>query len=449
MPGRIARGVAGKRAKGGRRVAVSTHRERGRLNLLSSLKYRESRTFWFGATIASIAQASFLVSAGWLAFQLHGSGAVGLVTFATMLPLLIATPVGGLLADRMDRRTLVIGAQIVQGIVALMLGTQTVFGAMPLIELVLLVFLSGIARAVELPTVQTMLPNLVPPEELLNTYSLNGLGTLGSRFAGPAVMAPVLATRGAGLAFLIIAALYLPALSFILRVPRMPRANLRMVSVGEQIREGGRYVRQRGIVTLLLGVVALHCSLTMAFDSTLPLFAKQNLRGAGAIYSSLVAAIGLGAIAATLFLAGVRSPTMRGTLLFISAVMSGVATALMSIAGLWALAMLAMFVVGASQALFMTLAITLVQEAVPDMLRGRVTGIFIMSAGGIMSFGNLANGYLADRFGASPVLGLPAVLFVLLILLISALRPTLRRLYEEGTLPADRLEPVGVAAGNG
>ena len=147
-------------------MAVSTHQGRG-LNLLSSLKYRESRIFWFGATIASIAQAAFLVSAGWLAFQLHGSGAVGLVTFATMLPLLIATPVGGLLADRMDRRTLVIGAQIVQGIVALVLGIQTVFGAMPFAELVPLVFLSGIARAVELPTVQTMLPSLVPPEELL------------------------------------------------------------------------------------------------------------------------------------------------------------------------------------------------------------------------------------------------------------------------------------------
>ncbi len=430
-------------------MTIIGRRERGRLNLLSSLKYPVSRTFWFGATIASIAQAAFLVSAGWLAFQLHGSGAVGLVTFATMLPLLIATPVGGLLADRMDRRTLVVGAQIVQGIVALALGVQTVWERMPFAELVPLVFLSGIARAVELPTVQTVLPNLVPPEELLNTYSLNGLGTLGSRFVGPALIAAVLAPRGAGLSFLIIAVLYLPALSFILRVPRMPRANLVIVSVGEQIREGGRYVRQRGIVALLLGVVVLHCSLTMAFDSTLPLFAKQNLRGEGAIYSSLVAAIGLGAIAATLFLAGVRSPTMRGTLLFISAVASGIATMLMSITGVWALAMLTMVAVGASQALFMTLAITLVQEAVPDALRGRVTGIFIMSAGGIMSFGNLANGYLAGRFGASPVLGLPAVLFVFLVLLISALRPTLRRLYEQGTLPADRLAPVGAVAGDG
>jgi MFS family permease len=430
-------------------VAASEQRTRVRLNLLSSLKFRDSRVFWVGTTFASIAQAAFLVSAGWLAFQQGGSGAVGLVTFATMLPLLLATPVGGLLADRMDRRSLVIGAEVVQCAVALVLGVQTVFGSMPLVELAPLVFLSGIARAVEMPTVQTILPNLVPPDELLNIFAMNGLGTLGSRFAGPAMMAPVLATQGAGLAFLIIGVLYLPALAFVLRVPRMPRVDLATVSVREQILEGGRYIRQRGIVALLLGVVVLHCSLTMCFDSTLPLFAKQNLRGDGAIYSSLVSAIGLGAIAASLLLAGVRSPSVRGTLLFVGAIASGAATALMATASVWAFAMLAMFAVGASQALFMTLAITLVQEAVPDALRGRVTGLFIMSAGGIMSFGNLANGYLAGRFGASPVLGLPAVVFVILVLLISGLRPALRRLYEEGRLPADRLDPVPVGIGDG
>ena len=430
-------------------MAANEQRTRARLNLLSSLKYRDSRVFWIGTTFASIAQAAFLVSAGWLAFQRGGSGAVGLVTFATMLPLLLATPVGGLLADRMDRRSLVLGAEVVQCAVALMLGIQTVLGAMPLAELVPLVFLSGIARAVELPTVQTMLPNLVPPGELLNIFAMNGLGTLGSRFVGPAAMAPVLATRGAGLAFLIIGLLYLPALAFVLRVPRMPRVDLAIASVREQILEGGRYIRQRGIVALLLGVVVLHCSLTMCFDSTLPLFAKQNLRGDGAIYSSLVSAIGLGAIAASLLLAGVRSPSVRGTLLFVGAIASGAATALMATASVWVFAMLAMFAVGASQALFMTLAITLVQEAVPDALRGRVTGLFIMSAGGIMSFGNLANGYLAGRFGASPVLGLPAVIFVMLVLLISGLRPTLRRLYEEGKLPADRLDTVSAGIGDG
>ncbi|HEY7908358.1 MAG TPA: MFS transporter, partial [Thermomicrobiales bacterium] len=125
-------------------MAASEQRTRARLNLLSSLNYRDSRVFWIGTTFASIAQAAFLVSAGWLAFQRGGSGAVGLVTFATMLPLLLATPVGGLLADRMDRRSLVIGAEIVQCTVALVLGVQTVLGAMPLAELVPLVFLSGV-----------------------------------------------------------------------------------------------------------------------------------------------------------------------------------------------------------------------------------------------------------------------------------------------------------------
>jgi MFS family permease len=85
----------------------------------------------------------------------------------------------------------------------------------------------------------------------------------------------------------------------------------------------------------------------------------------------------------------------------------------------------------------MTLAMTFVQESLPDALRGRVGGLFLMSAGGIMSFGNLANGYLADRYGASVILGVPAVAFVVLLLLISAVRPALRRIYDDGRLHLD------------
>jgi MFS family permease len=93
----------------------------------------------------------------------------------------------------------------------------------------------------------------------------------------------------------------------------------------------------------------------------------------------------------------------------------------------------------------MTLANTMMQEAVPDQLRGRVSGIYLMSASGVMSFGNLGAGYLAERFGSAPVLGVPALLFVVLLLVISGMRPSLRRLYRAGTFatePATSLQPL-------
>src|SRR5690606_4906366 len=101
--------------------------------------------------------------------------------------------------------------------------------------------------------------------------------------------------------------------------------------------------------------------------------------------------------------------------------------AVVGFTGVWVVALLAMIAVGASQGMFMTLSMTMVQESVPDALRGRVTGLFMMSAGGIMSFANLGHGYLADRVGALPVLALPAVSFVISVALMSVMYPRLRR----------------------
>jgi MFS family permease len=127
----------------------------------------------------------------------------------------------------------------------------------------------------------------------------------------------------------------------------------------------------------------------------------------------------------------------RGSLLLLGGVASGLSTAFMAVSGVWVVALGAMLLVGASQALFMTLATTMVQEVTPDGLRGRVTGIFLMSAGGIMSFSNLANGYLSDHYGASRVLGLPGFVFVALLLLITVAQPMLRRVYRQGRLPRE------------
>jgi MFS family permease len=407
--------------------------------LFASLHYRDNRVFWIGTTLSSIAQASFLVTAGWRAFEDAGASASGLVTFATMFPFLVATPIGGLLADRIDRRSIVLVTQVAQGGLAVVAGLLALAGALPLPLLVGLVLLSSIARTVELPTVSAVLPNLVPATVLLNTFSLNSLATLGSRFVGPALLAPVLDLWGAGPAFLLIAALYLPALLFVRRTPPMPRGDVAAATIVGLVREGGRFIQASPIVGLLLGLVILHCWLTMSFDSTLPLIAEDNLRGSGAIYSSLVAAVGIGAIAGSLVLAGLRGRSRRGTLFLGGGIVSGFSTALMAASDVWLIAIVAMIAAGFSQAMFMTLSTTLVQEVTPDALRGRVTGIFLMSAGGIMSFGNLGNGYLADRLGAMWVLAIPALAFVGLLLLVSATRPALRSVYREGMLPGARV----------
>ena len=412
-------------------------------NPLSSLRFRDNRVFWLGTSFSSIGQASFLVASSWLAFRLDGSGAVGIVTFATMIPLFLATLVGGVLADRRERRFLVLSAEAAQGVIAVAIALLALRGSMPLWGLVALVFASGIARAIEMPTVQAVLPSLVPRDELLNIFSLNNLANRGSRFVGPALIAPILGLgglRAAAFAYLIIAVCYLLAILQVARVPKMHRQHETTLNVRQQVVEGVHYLRAHSVLGLLLGVVVLHCLLTMSFDSTLPLFASQNLHGSGAIYSSMVSAMGLGSIAAALLLAGMRSERGRGALLLIGGLGSGVATAVMAISMNSLFALSAIFLVGAVTTWFMTLANTMMQEAVPDQLRGRVSGIYLMSASGVMSFGNLGAGYLAANIGSAPVLGFPALLFIVLLLVISGVRPSLRHLYRAGTFAA---EPAG------
>lgn len=409
-------------------------------NPLSSLRFRDNRVFWIGTTCSSIGQAAFLVASSWLAFRVGGSGAVGIVTFATMIPLFLATLIGGVLADRRERRFLVLAAEAAQGAIAVIIAFQALRGTMPFAELVVLVFLSGVARAVEMPTVQTVLPSLVPRDELLNIFSLNNLANRGSRFVGPALIAPILGLGGlhaAALAYLVIGALYLLAFVQVLRVPKMRQTQQTTLNVRQQVVEGVRYIGGHGVLGLLLGVIVLHCLLTMSFDSTLPLFANQNLHGSGAIYSSMVSAMGLGSIVAALLLAGMHSRRWYGALLLIGGVGSGFSTGLMAISMSNIMALSAIFLVGVTTTWFMTLANTMMQEAVPDQLRGRVSGIYLMSASGVMSFGNLGAGYLAARFGSAPVLGWPALLFVVLLILISTVRPALRHLYRTGTFATE------------
>jgi predicted MFS family arabinose efflux permease len=272
---------------------------------------------------------------------------------------------------------------------------------------------------------------------LLNTLSLNTLATLGSRFVGPGLLAPVLAIGGAAPAFLLIAGLYPLGLVWVRRAPPMPRGALAQVGIVGQVREGGSYIRRRGVVALMLAITILHCWLAMSYDSMLPLFADEGLRAGGAVYSALVAAIGVGAIAGSLGLAGLRAPNWRGALLLATGLISGASTALLAPVGVWPLALLVCAAMGASQSMFMTLTTTLVQEATPDALRGRVTGLFLATAGGIMAFGNLLNGALADRYSPAPVLAVTGLAYVVVLAAISGVRPALRRVYARGTLPTE------------
>src|SRR5579875_2411741 len=375
-----------------------------------SLRVPDYRLLWISILLSASGQWTLLLGRGWLVHDLtHSSSWVGIVTFAGMVPYLLATPIGGVFADRVDRRYVGIAMQGLSCLASIVLAALVFAGAAQAWEVVALALLAGIGRAAETPATISLIPNVVPERYLLNAISLNSVATFGSRLLGPAVGALLLQFTGVGAVFAMTAGLYVFAMLCLWRVRRPETHPVSAENIWQQNVETWRYVLIAPMMAMTFLVVGLHCALTMSFDAVL--------------------------MAGTFSLGGLRTDTAKGPLLFATGILSGVTTAALALAHAPLAAFIVMAGMGASQGIFMALANTLVQEAVPDALRGRVSAAFLMGTGGVMSIANLVVGEMADRAGIGAVLLVPALLFITALLALSGVVPGLRRLYGTGSLP--------------
>ena len=403
------------------------------VGIFVSLQHLEYRRLWLATLLSTVASWTVLTGRGWVAFGLHNhSATVGLVFFAAMLPYVLVTPIAGVLADRFDRRAILFGSLVVSLLSAAALAGYALGGGGGAWPLVLLAFVNGAARAVEVPAGQSMVPAMVPERDLLNAVALGGLATHGSRLLGPLLAAPLLDRGGAAGAFLLAAVLYVIALACVLRLTPVPQARGMPESPARQLADGVRYVARDRIGLMLIALVFFHCGLTMAYDAVLPVMARTVLGAGGGAYSWLVMMIGAGSLVGTLALAGLPTSTHRGRMLFVTGVLSGGTLVLLAFADQWPMALAAAALVGGAQAMFMALTNTFLQFATPDHVRGRVLSVYLMVGGGVMAFANLATGRLADAYGVTPVLAVPALGFMLVVAL-SALGPSLRGVYVRRT----------------
>lgn len=409
---------------------------RGDTPFTSSFAHRHFRALWAAGLCSSVGQWTLLTARAAYAHQLSGgSASVGLVVFASMLPNVFMPPVGGVLADRFNRRTVVSWALAVSMLSALLMAVLIILGVATVWHLFLLSLVNGMARAVEIPSTQAMVPALAPGEELLNAVALTGVVTHGSRFVGPVVTLLTFGPLGAGASFVAGAALYAAGLLLIQRVPRPEQyAHPAGEHPLRQLADGVRYAATEPLVGMILLLVLFHCALTMSYDALMPMYADEHLGHGEGMYSVLMLSVGAGSLVGTLILAGRSLQLHRGRLLLATGLVSGVSPAALAIAMHWSPALGAAAAMGASQATFMSLTNAALQTATPDRYRGRVLSLYLMIGGGIMAFGNLAAGYLADRYGALPTLALPAIAFTAVIAL-SLGGSTLRGVYGRRSLP--------------
>ena len=412
----------------GQGAAVAADAPRGKpRKVLRALRNREFALFWSGQAISQTGTWMQQFAQGWVVTTLASSAfALASVNLAASIPILILTPFGGVAADRMDRRRILLFTQSVLAVLAVALGVLIQASHLQLWHVWMIAVLLGIATAYDLPAYQSFYPQLVEKEDLPQAIALNQAAFHGSRIIGPAIASWFVAKWGMAAAFFANGTSFLAVIGSLLLIkPRDVtggRTNKRL-----SMAEGVRYVREHTQIVALLGLTVITTMFVFPNAATLmPFYAKHVLQvGAGGL-GVVMAVSGAGAFLGAMFLVALPRRFRIG---WIMTALGVIAISLSALA--WSrylavsVAAAALLSFGISSTL--GVASTMVQESVPDALRGRVMSLYSLAFTGVAPFAALAIARLADVIGMRRELLLAAVLYGICgVLLIPMLRRTNR-----------------------
>jgi MFS family permease len=342
-----------------------------------------------------------LVAQSWLVYRLTGRATLlGLVGFAGNFPIFLLAPIGGALADRFERRRIIVVTQAISMVLAFVLAALTLGGIVREWHIVALAAGLGIIHAFDIPARQSFLVEMVGREDLINAIGLNSSLFNGARMAGPAVAGILVAAIGEGWCFLINAISFTAVLVALLAIRVPPLQTPAKTSTLSRIREGFAFAaRERPVRALLLMLAFL--SLTgMPFMVLMPVFADRVLFGGPAAYGILMSAAGMGALSGAIALASKRDVRGLGGWVARAAIGFGSLLAVFSLSRSMWLSVLLLLPIGFTMMLQISSSNTLIQTMVPDALRGRVMSVYSMMFMGMAPLGALLAGWSADRIGA-------------------------------------------------
>jgi MFS family permease len=385
----------------------TTPLSQGVSRIAAALTYRDFRVLWTGAFASSIGTWMQKVAQNWLVLTLSGSASafyLGLDSFLGEAPILLFTLIGGVIADRHDRRQLLLMSQYVQMATAFALAALVFFDLVHIWHVLTLSVITGVAQAFGGPAHQSLLPSLVGKEHLPNAIALNSIQFNLARVIGPLLAGAALTAFGMaacfglnGLSFLaVILAL------FSLHLRHTPAATQRRM--GEELRTGLSYVRREpgliGLTFLAFATTFLGTPLL----TFLPVFAQSVFQGGVGQYTELMAFAGTGAVSGALVVAWRgRARGMGRTVLGLQFAFGALVVCFAVTRIFWINAIL-LFGAGACMVMVFAMLSSLVQHIAPNEMRGRVMSIYMVAFRGGMPIGSLVAGYLATRTSAPTVL---------------------------------------------
>jgi len=374
---------------------VSLHRR-----TFAALRHRNYRLYWFSQLVSLTGTWMHTVAQGWLILELTNQpfwlGAVGA---AGTLPVLALSLFGGVAADRLPKRSLLIATQSVSTAVALTLGVLALLGQAQVWQVIAAALLLNVANALDLPARQSFVVEMVGREDLLNAIALNSLTFNAARVIGPAIAGVIVATAGTAACFLVNAASFVPVIAALALMRGLPPKRLSDGgSMLSHLREGFVYAARERRFQGLIGLVAAASFFGFPCVTLLPSFARDVLHTDARGYGALMAVTGVGAIASVLALAS-RQKSVGGAVVAGAGLLFGGSLVLFAASRSFLTAVPLLLLAGAGMVAQAATANTLVQSMVPDALRGRIMSMFTLVLMGAMPLGNILIGALAGLIG--------------------------------------------------
>jgi MFS family permease len=377
--------------------------------LWRSLRHRNYRLYLAGQLISVCGTWMQQVALSWLVYRLTESATLlGVVGFASQIPILVLGPIGGVINDRYSCHRVAVWTQCAALAQALLLALLTLTGWIQPVHIILLGMALGVVYAFDMPARQAFVHQLVDIEDLANAVALNSSMINAARIVGPALAGLVVANFGEGICFVINAASYIATIAALLmmKFAETPRRQATVTSIGRSLMEGYRYttaITPIRDLLILLGVVGV---MGMPYMTLMPVFAAQ-VHGSGAdTLGIMFGAVGLGALVGALFLAQRKNIIGLGRVIAFATVEFGAGLIFFTLAHVFWLTLLLLVAVGYGWMVLIAASNTALQTLADNQMRGRVMSLFTMMLVGMAPLGSLLAGWAADEMGAPMVVAI-------------------------------------------
>ena len=373
--------------------------------VFKAFHYRDFRILWIGACTSTIGTWMQEVAQNWLVLQLTGSPfLLGLDAFLGDIPIFLFSLVGGVMADRFDRRYILIGSQVVQMISAALLATLIWTDHVQVWHILALSFVVGTAQSFGGPAYSALVPSLVEKQDVPNAIALNSIQFNLARVIGPVIVGLAMKFAGAGWCFA------LNSLSFLAVIISLLRLNINFSpprtgeSIMTSMKQGFTFVRAQGAMTKLILIAFLMTFLGIPTIAFLPVFAKIVFGRGAMTYTWFLVASGLGSITGALTVAWLGDVHNKGRIALGALVAMGIGVVGFSQSKSILLSCVMLYFTGAMMMCAFSMISSLVQLITPNEMRGRVMSVYMMAFRGGMPFGEITTGWLVPIWSAPVVL---------------------------------------------